>query len=81
LYFATRYEHRVKNFSHIMLNGSEDQVYADWFLNLLIKWHKQDPVSEHEIHRNEIGFKFQGNRNPFIDNPEWVEKIWLGAKK
>lgn len=81
LYFATRYEHRIKTFHHVMLNGTKDQVYADWFLSLLLKWHKQDPVSAHEIHRNEIGFQFQGNRNPFIDHPEWVEKIWLGAKK
>lgn len=81
LYFATRYEHRAKGMRHAMLNGTKDQFYADWFINLLIKWHKQDPVNQHEIQRNEIGHKFQGNRNPFIDNPQWVEKIWLGAKK
>lgn len=81
LYFATRYEHRIQTFQHVMLNGTKDQVYANWFINLLLKWHKQDPVSKHEVHRNEVGFQFQGNRNPFIDHPEWVEKIWLGAKK
>lgn len=76
LYFATRYEDQISNWNHEMLDGSKDQVYADWFIRLLLKWHKQDPVSRHEIQRNNAGYKFQGNRNPFIDHPEWVEKIW-----
>ena len=59
-----------------MLNGSKDQVYKTWFVKLLLKWHKMDPVSQHEIQRNNVGQKFQGNRNPFIDHPEWVEAIW-----
>ncbi|MCA0971982.1 endonuclease [Halobacillus litoralis] len=43
----------------------------------LLQWHKQDPVSEPEIRRNDLIFtKYQGNRNPFIDHPEFVEKIW-----
>ena len=76
LYFATRYEDRVSSWSHPMLNGTRDQVYATWFVKLLVKWHKMDPVSAHETHRNNIGEKFQGNRNPFIDNPQWVGEIW-----
>jgi endonuclease I len=76
LYFATRYEDQIAAWDHEMLNGSSDQVYADWFLNIMLKWHKQDPVSKHEIHRNNVGQSYQGNRNPFIDHPEWVEKIW-----
>lgn len=76
LYFATRYEERIANWGHDMLNGTRDQVYANWFIALLIKWHKQDPVSQHEINRNDIAQKYQGNRNPFVDHPEWVERIW-----
>jgi endonuclease I len=76
LYFATRYEDRIANWSHAMLNGTSNQVYETWFIKLLLKWHKMDPVCEHEVHRNDIGEKFQGNRNPFIDNPEMVAKIW-----
>ncbi|MCO4754802.1 MAG: endonuclease [Bacteriovoracaceae bacterium] len=76
LYFATRYEDQVSRWHHAMLNGTKDQVYKAWFLKLLLKWHKQDPVSEHEIRRNNVGQSFQGNRNPFIDHPEWVEAIW-----
>lgn len=76
LYFGTRYQERIHKFNHVMIDGSKDRVFSPWFLKLLLKWHKQDPVSKHEIHRNEIGFKYQGNRNPFIDHPEWVESIW-----
>lgn len=77
LYFATRYEDGIAGWHHEMLNGTRDQVYQDWFLQLLIKWHLQDPVSAHERNRNEVGFEYQGNRNPFIDHPEWVELIWI----
>lgn len=46
-------------------------------LSTLIKWHKQDPVDSIEIRRNNIIYdKWQHNRNPFIDHPEWVELIW-----
>ena len=80
LYFATRYENRMTSFHHEWLNHTNDQVYKGWFIRLLLKWHKQDPVSAHENQRNNIGFSFQGNRNPFIDHPEWVEKIWHKSK-
>ncbi len=76
-YFATRYGDKAGSWKHHeMLNGSKDQVYKTWFVKLLLKWHKMDPVSQHEIQRNNVGQKFQGNRNPFIDHPEWVEAIW-----
>ena len=75
-YFATRYEKRIKHWNDDILNGTSGQVYSKWFLRTLLKWHKNDPVSLRERHRNNIGEKFQGNRNPFIDNPQWVNKIW-----
>lgn len=76
LYFATRYEDEITQWHHPMLNGTNDQVYSNWFIDLLLKWHKQDPVSAHEIQRNQAGYEFQGNRNPYIDHPEWVLDIW-----
>ncbi|MFT6068164.1 MAG: endonuclease I [Bacteriovoracaceae bacterium] len=76
LYFATRYENNITSFSHEWLDGSRDQVYKPWFKRLLLKWHKQDPVSEHEVNRNNKAYSFQKNRNPFIDHPEWVTMIW-----
>ncbi|MCG8378800.1 MAG: endonuclease, partial [Proteobacteria bacterium] len=45
-------------------------------LYTLIKWHELDPVDNAEITRHEGAVGYQGNRNPFIDHPEWVESIW-----
>jgi len=47
-----------------------------WAKNLLLQWHRQDPVSEKELNRNEAVFKIQNNINPFIDYPQLVEYIW-----
>ncbi|RKS53322.1 endonuclease I [Gillisia mitskevichiae] len=49
-------------------------------LDLFLKWNAEDPVSPIEIQRNEIIFKAQGNRNPFIDNPYLATLIWGGPK-
>ena len=46
-------------------------------LSYLIQWHFEDPVDAFEIHRNNIIFDFQNNRNPFIDYPHLVELIWF----
>lgn len=43
---------------------------------LLLKWHREDPVSQKEIDRNNGIQQTQGNRNPFIDYPYLVEYIW-----
>jgi endonuclease I len=46
-------------------------------LSTLILWHDQDPVDNWERKRNDIIFyQFQHNRNPFIDHPEFVHRIW-----
>lgn len=46
-------------------------------LSILKKWNQQDPVDASELRRNEIIYtKYQHNRNPFIDHPEWVTAIW-----
>eukprot|EP00128_Syssomonas_multiformis_P009627 Colp12_sorted_trinity150504_noHs@8742 len=42
----------------------------------LYKWHFQEPVDQREKTRNEKIYKWQANRNPFIDHPEFVEAIW-----
>ena len=59
-YFATRYENEVTSSSwdnpnsdpNNPLNGTNDQVYEDWFVDVLLSWHAMDPVSQKEIDRN-----------------------------
>lgn len=76
-YFATRYENLVPNWSaYDMFDGSDDQVFDDTFLSILLTWHENDQVSQKEIDRNNAIYDFQNNRNPFVDHPEWVELIW-----
>jgi endonuclease I len=45
-------------------------------INLFYQWHLQDPVDADEIARNEGIFQYQGNRNPFVTNPEYVARAW-----
>jgi endonuclease I len=54
--------------------------FQPWAIPLLLKWHRQDPVSKKEIDRNETVFKLQQNRNPFIDYPQLAEFIWGNMK-
>lgn len=46
-------------------------------LKTLLQWHLDDPVSSEERRRNDlIHDNYQGNRNPFVDRPEFVAKIF-----
>ncbi len=78
-YFATRYENTISGYSYAMFNGTSNQVFTTAFLNLLLAWHAQDPVSAREIARNNAIYARQNNRNPFIDHPEYVNQIWGGT--
>ena len=52
------------------------QEFRPWLRDLLLDWHRKDPVSKKELDRAIEVNKIQGNRNPFIDYPELVEYIW-----
>lgn len=47
-----------------------------WAVELLLKWHKQDPVSEKEVNRNNAVYAVQGNRNPYVDYPQLADYVW-----
>ena len=50
--------------------------FQPWEQEVLIQWHRQDPVSQKEIKRADAVSNFQHNRNPFIDYPYFAEYIW-----
>lgn len=58
------------------MTNTSYQEFRPWLRDLLLTWHRQDPVSEKELQRAIEVNKLQGNRNPFIDYPELVEYIW-----
>ena len=43
-------------------------------LSTLLAWHQTDPPDARERERNEVVYSFQGNRNPFIDHPQWASR-------
>lgn len=51
--------------------SSEDEA-----IELLLNWNTLDPVDDLEINRNEAVYGMQGNRNPYIDHPEYANAIW-----
>lgn len=79
-YMAAAYNDKIAGWSSDMLNHTSYPAFSTWAINLLLKWHRQDPVSTKEIDRNEAVSAKQHNRNPFIDHPELAEYIW-GDKK
>lgn len=77
LYFVTRYEAKLSTFSTgNMLGGSAFPGLQPWALQQYLLWHQMDPVSPEEIARNNASYTYQGNRNPFIDHPEYAAQIW-----
>ena len=78
-YFATRYQNVIPNWSYAMFDGTSTKTIADPFLLILLHWHQNDPVSAKEIARNNAIYQYQGNRNPFVDNPSYACLIWSGT--
>lgn len=93
LYMAIRYEggthpttgqsepdlEMTDNASLIVLTSSSPAYMG--LLSTLIGWHQADPPDAAERARNEVIYSFQGNRNPFIDHPEWATSgLFTSAK-
>lgn len=76
LYVATVYNEMSDIWQSPMLDTGNDMVWRKWALDLLLKWHKEDPVSQKELDRQEAVYSIQYNRNPFIDYPELADHIW-----
>lgn len=65
------------NTSLIQTTGTNAPVAYMGLLTDLLAWHYEDPVSVDELRRNNVVASFQGNRNPFVDRPEWVGCLFL----
>lgn len=75
-YIVTIHENLSNAWDSPMLQKNKYPTWTPWALQLLTKWHQQDPVSLKERLRQEAVYKIQGNRNPFIDYPGLVSYIW-----
>jgi hypothetical protein len=75
-YISTIYQNFATLWNSPMMNNNTYPVWKPWAIDLLMKWHKQDPVSNKERARIEAVYAIQGNRNPFIDYPDLVDYIW-----
>lgn len=82
-YMAVRYEGTDTSYDLELVDytysdaGTNEPLYGK--LSTLLAWHTQDPPDAWEALRNNRTQGLQGNRNPFIDHPEWVASLWGGA--
>ena len=76
-YMVARYRDKNLNSSEgVNVFTANKTNLTEFAKNLFLKWHRNDPVSEKEIDRNQAVYGIQKNRNPFIDYPDLVEYIW-----
>ncbi len=91
MYMAVRYEggvHGVTGFDEpdlvltdnasLIQTTSASPAYMG-MLSVILTWHAADPVDDLERHRAEVVWRHQGNRNPFIDHPEWAVCVFAGV--
>ncbi len=76
-YIATAYEDLtwLDDYSAYITNDSYLE-FQPWLCQVLLAWHRADPVSQKELNRIDAISSIQHNRNPYIDYPELVEYIW-----
>ncbi len=88
-YMATCYEDKISEWANNakasdVFDGNTYPGFTDWYLTMLMRWSKEDPIDEVEIARNNTiassEVKKQNNRNPFVDYPGLEDYIW-GNKK
>ncbi|TDO97255.1 endonuclease [Marinomonas balearica] len=78
-YMEARYDGSDGNMPDLEIVNSTSVSSGDpniGVLCALYSWNDEDPVDSFEQRRNDRVQEWQGNRNPFIDNPQWIESIW-----
>ena len=76
MYMFTCYQDLTWEYTWMNYENSTYPTLKPWAVELLLKWHKQDPVSEKEVNRNNAVYAVQGNRNPYIDYPQLADYVW-----
>ena len=76
MYMFTCYQDLTWEYTWMNYEKSAYPTLKPWAVKLLLKWHKQDPVSEKEVDRNNAVYAVQGNRNPFVDYPQLADYVW-----
>ena len=82
-YMVTCYKSDVANWpgcDQLDYLDNNYKAFSNWSIQMLMEWHRADPVSAKELKRNEGVYVKQGNRNPYVDHPELAEYIW-GTKQ
>lgn len=76
-YFYMTVRYMDENLGQESFSMFQRSTLKPWALEMLLRWHENDPVSEKEVDRNNaIYSQFQHNRNPFIDYPELVRYLF-----
>ena len=68
----------TKNQGSVYYTGDESKNFGltDYAVKLFKEWNEIDPPDEFEINLNNALFEIQGNTNPFIAHPEYINLIW-----
>jgi len=59
--------------------GQNESIAYMGLLSVLLQWHAEDPPDDFERAGHEVVYSYQGNRNPFVDHPEWADCLFGGA--
>ncbi|MBO5866243.1 MAG: endonuclease [Bacteroidaceae bacterium] len=76
MYMFTCYQDLTWEYTWMNYEKSTYPTLKPWAVELLLKWHRQDPVSEKEVNRNNAVYAVQGNRNPYVDYPQLADYVW-----
>jgi len=63
-------------YEELNLVNEKPIIYEMGYLDELLAWHYEDPVSDFELNRLDVIYSYQNNRNPFVDYPHLVDLIW-----
>ncbi len=75
-YMAHRYKYTDSQLLQVINGDPTTGIGAIGDLKTLLEWHRKDPPDDFEMNRNNVIYKWQRNRNPFIDIPQLSDYIW-----